>query len=107
MNGKRVGATIMAILVVAGIVFWLSLPPYGKISPHGYELTTALYSACNQQDPERVAAVAELTDRAVRANKLNPTESEWLSEIIEHAQAGRWQRAATDSRELMEAQVEW
>lgn len=106
MQDKRVWTTLAAILLIGGVLVWINLPAYGKISPHGYELATALYSACNQQDADKIAAVAKLTDQAAASNQLNPKEAHWLSEIINQARAERWQAAGNQTRQLMEAQVE-
>ncbi len=79
---------------------------YDKVSPAAYEYSKALYSVCNCHDETRLSNLALHIDTAETESKLTGREADWLHDIVATAQAGEWQEATQDARQLMEAQVE-
>ena len=102
MNHRHHGVAL-ALLVALGLSVGCSR--YSEISPTAYEYSKALYSVCNRQDETRLALIAEQIASARAAAQLQEAEADWLGDIIASAQAGDWQVAARDARQLMEAQV--
>ena len=91
------------LLVFTGVV---GCSRYSAISPEAYQYTKALYSVCNRRDELRLTNVAQQIDTARAESQLTANEADWLDEIIIVAQAGNWQEATRNARQLMEAQVE-
>ncbi|MCA9074684.1 MAG: hypothetical protein KDA93_06605 [Planctomycetaceae bacterium] len=79
---------------------------YPQVSPKSYELTKALYSACNRRNEEHLARVAEVLDSTKTAGDISDRESKWLHAIIDKARAGEWESAAREARQIMEDQVD-
>ena len=103
-NRKRILLLALAILLAAGAAFYFSRG-YGKTSQLGYELTQALYSACNQQDLERVRKIARLLDEYTESQKLHQSEQRWLRTIISLAERGSWEESQVEARKLLQAQA--
>lgn len=96
------------LLLVMGVATVLNAgcSSYDKVSPTAYEYSKALYSVCNRHDAPRLISVASQIETATTDAQLTGREADWLHEIVATAQAGDWQQASLDARELMEAQVE-
>lgn len=77
---------------------------YPTLSADAYDLTSAAYSASLKQSPKQMRRVAELVESATQLSKK---EREWLTRIVQHGQAQRWQKAADMSRDMLEDQIVW
>ncbi len=94
------------VLVCCAIAVLTGCSRYDKVSPAAYEYSKALYSACNRHDETRLSTIALRIDNAKTGSQLTVREADWLHDIVAMAQAGEWQEASQDARQLMEAQVE-
>lgn len=102
-NGLGLAVVVFAVL---GIVYYFTLPAYPKISPMAYEYATALYSACNQETPEKLDVLTELIDRSHSAREIDAQESKWLHAIVDRGRDGQWQKAVAECRVMLECQVD-
>lgn len=100
---QQLHTAMIALFAAVGMLAGCSR--YSEVSPTAYEYSKALYSVCNRQDEPRLAMVAEQIETAHAAAQLQDTEATWLAGIVATAQAGDWQVATQDARQLMEAQV--
>lgn len=78
---------------------------YGEISELGYQYATALYSACNQTDDEKLEVISEMVIAASERQELEEHELRWLQGIIELGRQGDWRAAAGKTRQLLSDQV--
>ncbi len=97
--------TLLTLVLVAmlGYAFWPR--GYGDVGHQGYQYATALFSAVNQQDLERLQDIAQRIQQSQQNGELQPREAEWLLDIIRDAESGKWERANQHVRQLMEDQV--
>ena len=102
---KKSSHTHILALSLAAMALAAGCSRYAELSPEAYQYGKALYSVCNRQDQPRLTLVAEQIETARAADQLQPSEADWLTEIVATAQAGQWQDATKDARQLMEAQV--
>lgn len=78
---------------------------YPEVSSTTYELSQALYSACNRRSDEQLLKVFEVMNSKRSAGEISDREFEWLRAIIEQARAGEWGDAQAEVRNLMNDQV--
>ncbi len=78
---------------------------YPKVSPTTYELSKALYSACNRQHTEQLVKVDALIEMHLENETIPEREAGWLQKISAQAHAGEWASAAKQTRELLKDQV--
>lgn len=90
---------LVAIVLAAGC------SRYSTVSPVAYQYSKALYSVCNRHDEPRLTDVAAQIETARGQEELSDQEADWLADIVATAQAGEWQDATQDARQLMETQV--
>ena len=98
-----VTATIVVALV-AGYL-WIDFG-YGEVSPQTYQFSKALYSACQNKNEQHLAKVSELLE-SEEGTELPDEERQWLMNILKRAQAGDWEAAAKQARQMMEDQVKY
>ncbi len=79
---------------------------YPKVSPKTYEISKALYSACNRKSAEHVAKASELIETHHESGDLSKREAKWLREIVRNAESGSWEAATLEARQLMEDQID-
>lgn len=75
------------------------------MSTDGYQITLALYSACNAKSLERIAQIESIVDNQVQQQQLNQREAEWFQQVVHRAREGDWHAAAQQSRQILSAQV--
>ncbi len=92
-------ALVPIALIGLVVWYWLANRP-APISSDSYELTKALFAACNLEDPRRLEAVETLLSKT----SLPPGEHDHIREIVDTALDGRWQDAMRDARELLDSQ---
>ncbi|QDV25465.1 hypothetical protein [Aureliella helgolandensis] len=102
---KPMGALLAAVVLI-GLGYWWFSPEYGETSQLGYDCAIALYSACNQQDVQKLKQIAVIVETSVDANQLSEREMQWLQDIIALGQAGEWKTAIAKTRLLMETQLQ-
>jgi hypothetical protein len=73
------------------------------MSEWGYEITLALYSACNARSKHRVAEVESLVRKGVEQRELEDREAGWLAEVIQSVRKDDWYFAEMRSREILRA----
>ena len=104
-NRTKLFATLIAVVVLT-VAYFFFTSGYGKTTQLGYEFTQALYSACNQQDLERVRKIEMLINEYTDKQELPAKEKRWLDNIIRLAHEGQWKKAQRNARELLDAQVD-
>lgn len=87
-----------ALLVTSGC------QQYGEVSPRTYEISKALYAACNRKSEEHLQQVSELINESADEGEIKADEKQWLQDIVSKAEAGNWQEAMLDARKIMEEQ---
>ena len=78
---------------------------YQDMSSQGYEITIALYAACNAESEDRVAEIESMVSARLNDQQIDEREAEWFQEVFEFAKEGDWRRAAIQSREILAAQT--
>ena len=91
-------------VAIAGIVtfYWPRSPV--ELSDHGYDLTTALYRACNQRSVEGLSKIEQLM--AESEPGLSDRSRDSLASIIAQAKSGDWKNASIACRQSLEDQVQ-
>lgn len=101
MHNRRRFAWMAAALIAAAV----SGCGYPKVSEKAYEISKALYGACNQQSEERLAKVSTVIEDSLEDGSLDEREGRWLRAIIATARGGDWGPAASEARRIMSDQV--
>ena len=104
----RCSPSIRSLTLTAGVALLLATFTgcgYGEVSPTAYEYAKALYSVSNRQSVEKIAAVRAKIDASLDAGDLAPHEADWLTEVCDDCEAGRWEKATERARRMMEDQV--
>lgn len=101
----RTAATISIVLLIALGAWYAFTGDRVTLSKTGYELSIALYSACNLEDPRRLSLVkSKLEQEALSTGSLSPEEHSKVMSIVDLAQSGQWKDAAMQARRLIESQ---
>ena len=113
MITNRTGGMLLAGLAIAvltfGCIYLWSSRGYGKVSPHAYKVTTALYNACLTRSDARLDKVEKVLAQgpSTDVERLSAAEQRWLETIIRQARRGNWESATKSARRLLEDQVEF
>lgn len=78
---------------------------YGEVNQETFGHATALYSACNQKNLNRLETCAQLLTDAVASDRVSSTEANYLAEIIAAGRKGNWEEAQAMARQLMTDQA--
>jgi len=78
---------------------------YPEVSPQTYAISKALYSVCNQKSQERLKTVQELIQKSLENEEISAREADWLKAIIAQAEAGEWEAALLETRQIMDDQT--
>lgn len=92
-------------MLMLGLTVTISGCGYGDVSPMTYEYAKALYSITNRKDATRLDQVKSQIEAALDEEQLSEQEADWLSQIIDNAAAGRWDKANRSARQIMEDQL--
>jgi len=93
---------VASFLLLAGLGVWFYRSrPYESMSGDGYEITKAIYAACNLQDDRRLASVRE----TFAAADLPEGERRLIGDIITMIDDGHWEAAAARSRTILSDQL--
>lgn len=88
------------LLVVAGLGWYFFSEQEVRLSENGYELSKALYAACNLEDTNRLNAFENTLPRY----ELSAQERAEMIPILDLAKEGQWRDAAIRARALLESQ---
>lgn len=100
MLNKNVTAFVVVLLAIVS-----GCQQYGPVSPRASEIATAIYSVSNRRDAERIAAVEAAISEASAGQQITAPEQQSLRQMLTDAQEGRWQKAMTDARTMLNEQV--
>lgn len=78
---------------------------YPEVSPQTYQLSKALYTACNCRNEEHLDKACEALETAAESEEITEKEAKWLMAIVDQAREGEWELAATEARSILEDQV--
>ena len=92
----------IAAALIASTISLLGDP---EVSQKTYEISKALYAACNLKSEERLTKVSAVIDDAIADGSLDEREGGWLRDIIATARSGDWEPAASEARRIMADQV--
>lgn len=95
----RLGALLAAVLSMGCSRY----PPVS--SPESLHLVRALYTACNTQDPARLAKFEKALAQAVAAGKVTPAELQVFQAIVAEAKQGNWKEAEQSAYRFAQDQV--
>ena len=95
----------MLIAASLAILATLGCAQYGPISRPAYDYATALYSVSNRKSADKLGGISLQIRKACEAGEISKDEAQWLDEIVQQAQEGEWETAATSSRTMMEEQA--
>lgn len=101
VSPRVIGGFVLAVAIVSVCWYFLADSKI-RLSETGYELSKALYAACNLEDPRRLDAFV----KTMAQHSPSPEEQAKLTPIIALAQGGRWQDAAERARKLLQSQDE-
>ncbi|SMP45881.1 hypothetical protein SAMN06265222_10215 [Neorhodopirellula lusitana] len=103
LNGRVIGiGTLVLVVAVLGLWWWMR-PPV-KLNENHYDITIALYRACNQRSAESLARIESLL--AESDASMDGPAGQAIVSIIADAKQDRWQDASRDCRTLLEQQVQ-
>ncbi len=106
-TGCSTKAVLRPVPCFLALLLWcLAGCGYPEVSPKTYEISKALYSACNRQSEEHLSKVAELIESHLENGELTEREAKWLREIVQEAESGNWEAATLEARQLMEDQID-
>ena len=78
---------------------------YADASPASYEIATALVTASSRERPSAIASIAQTIDRERDVERLTDAEATYLHAIVTQCDAGEWDAAESEAREVLKAQV--
>ena len=93
-------------ILIASLLTLSGCKKYGDVSPRAYEISKALYSACNRKSTEHLEQSAEIVEESFEEGEITESEQQWFREIISKAEGGDWKQAMLDARSMMEDQQE-
>lgn len=93
------------LLVGAAACYWMNRG-YGEVSPLTYEISKALYGACQTKSDQRLRKVDALIEGKM-GSMLPDNERQWLEDIVAQARDGQWEVAARQARRMLEDQVNY
>jgi hypothetical protein len=91
----------LVCIAIAGVGYWYLNRSYEGLSPRGYKLAVALYSACNQKNSEKLEKISNLIQDSLRTGDLPDRDSRWLRKVIQLGQAKDWDTASSLVRRIM------
>jgi len=101
VTSRVIGGLVLAVAIV-GVGWYFLADSKIRLSETGYELSKALYAACNLKDPRRLDALV----KAMEQHSPSPEEQARLAPIVELAQSGNWREATGRARRLLQSQDE-
>jgi len=91
------------LLMLSGWYLW---PRPVQLSTEGYEIATALYRICNQQEQTLLGALQAELDTLKNDADIREPELVYLQQIIDLAKSGEWESAMRAARDAMNDQVQ-
>ncbi len=100
-----IGVLVLLAIGVA-VVWWPGCRQYPPVtSRESLTLLRLLNTACNTQDPVRLAEAERQLDDLIRREKLTPDERAAFEKIVAMAKAGDWKDAEAAAFKMAEDQV--
>ena len=103
-NRKLILTSAVAIVIALVVSIWWLNRGYGEVSRQTYEISMALYSACQSKSEDRLSKIEQLLDEA---GEIPENERRWVEAIISRARDDNWESAANNARQMMEDQVKY
>lgn len=100
----RLSLVMLPMLLTAA--FWAGGCGYPEVSPRTYEISKALYSACNRRSEDHLTKVAGQIAASRDAGEITGSEATWLEDIVATARGGDWEAAMLETRQMMEDQID-
>lgn len=108
MNSETTRTRIASFCLIAamlGLLLNSGGCGYPEVSPRTYEISKALYSACNRHSAEHLDKACEALESAAEAEEISESEKTWLMAIVDQARDGEWDSAALEARTILEDQI--
>lgn len=80
---------------------------YPKVSPAAFELSKAVDNLCNLRSGEQIETARRLVREKLDNGEITESEERILSNILDLAESGEWERAEQETRELLSDQTRW
>lgn len=103
-SGKLWSSVAAAVLLLVGLFWWMNRG-YDRVSEPGYQFGMALMSVCNRKDSQRLQILVDQVESSRDASNLPPADARVLLAIAERAEAGKWEAADREIRQLMKDQT--
>lgn len=98
---------IFQLIMLVGFLVHLSGCGAAEVSPAAYQISKALYSACNRQHDDQLLKVEESIAAKLASQDISSREAALLTEIVEQAKQQEWKIASQQAWQILEDQVDW
>ncbi|MCA9205662.1 MAG: hypothetical protein R3C99_00350 [Pirellulaceae bacterium] len=100
------GRLVGLVLATSGLLIFAGCG-YPKVSPAAFELSKAVDNLCNLRSSEQIAKARQLVREKSGSGEITDSEEQILTNILDMAEAGQWERAEQETRELLSDQTRW
>ena len=97
--------TLAIVVPLAATFGWWMFSTDEELGGQGYEITVALYAACNTKSEQRLASIETLVQSSLTAHEIDEGEAELFQGVIQSARKGNWRAATVRSHQLLQAQM--
>lgn len=98
LRSARTSLALAGLILVAGC-------GYPRVSPAAVELTKVIDTVCNLRTAAQIEPARKLVLERFEEGRISAEEREILEEVLDVADSGQWESAATRCRRLLEAQT--
>lgn len=98
---RRLRAGRRLIVLLLGGALLTGCGGYPKVGPAAFELAKVLYTVCNAENEEQLEEFRDLVKDKHQNGELTDEERSLLLEIADTADAGHWDRAEREARQLL------
>lgn len=74
---------------------------YPDVGPGAFELAKALYTVCDMQEKEQLDNFRSRMNAEYEAGAISSAERDVLKDIVATAEAGEWEEAEREARQLL------
>ncbi|UUO06077.1 hypothetical protein M4951_22290 [Blastopirellula sp. J2-11] len=89
------------LFLVAALLLVLGCTRYPEVSGEAYEMAETLSTVCNLQNDKQLQEFRVLISARMDAGQLSESEHAMLTRIADMGEAGDWQLAEMEARQLM------
>ncbi|EAQ82687.1 hypothetical protein [Blastopirellula marina] len=89
------------LFLFAALLLVLGCTRYPAVSGEAYEMAETLSTVCNLQNGKQLQEYRDLINDRMNAKQLSESEHALLTRIADIAEAGDWQLAEQEARQLM------